>query len=415
MTDIPVVGSGGRPGPPLPDTPARALPVSSRPRRRSSGPDILLALTLMATVVPVLLPRAAWTVAFLPTSAILLALAGEATARVLETAPGRPGHGIVRGLLGSLPPLWILGVVSVAYAVWTVGPSVLDRSQLAWILPVVAPHDLLTGGLLGPHLELITALTWLTVLAPALVWLTRHWPRTMLVLPLVLTLLNATHIVPVPQALGGVVLLPVVLGTPWLIGVARAHGLLNRLPWPVVVPVCLLLVGASVGWAWFHRDPVTGWDLEAPINVAMVGTAGALLLMRTGRVAGPVGPDATARGGAATAVARRAVTLYLWLPPVVVASGTVADRPELRTIATDAGLPLPYARIVVGVLLFALVWLLPGAWEARHGVRSLVRPAPGGGGRHDLGQRDPDLRETAPRDTRPQTARSANSPEGNPL
>lgn len=383
--------------------PARALPAA--PRRRSSYPEVLLALTLVATVVPVLLPRAAWTVAFLPTSAVLMALAGEATARVLETAPGRPGHGIVRGLMGSLPALWILGLVSVASAAGTSGPSALHWSQLAWVLPLVAPRDLLAAGLLGPHLELVSALAWLTMLAPALVWLTRHWPRTILAAPLVLTLLNATHIVPVPEAFGGIILLPVVLGTPWLVGVARAHGLLGRLPWPGVVVTFLLLVGASVGWAWFHQDPVTGWDLDAPIDVAMVGTGTALLLMRAGRAPGPDGrvdrqaSAGPARGGWATAVARRAVTLYLWIPPVVVASGALAAHPALRAPATGAGLPLPYARLVIGLVLLAVVWLLPGAWEARRGVWSLVRPVPARSGRHAARQ----------------SLLAENAPEGNSL
>jgi hypothetical protein len=217
-----------------------------------------------------------------PAAGLVAAVRGARSAAALDIGDHQPFRVTVRQLAAVVPTVWFAALVTLPLimAGWPdlpVEPSGWSRRVLlGWLVPVIDPRP----GDPGHHepsgwLWLIRALVWLTVLAPVLVFCFRRWTRRTVTVVLTLMAATAAGSFSGKSGLATEIGLSVaVVGGPWLLGVARYDGTLQR--WR---PDLVLVVGAAliVGSAWRAVLSPNRWNAD-PTDPSGLAAAAALTL-----------------------------------------------------------------------------------------------------------------------------------------
>ncbi|MFI6158377.1 acyltransferase [Micromonospora haikouensis] len=326
--------------------------------------DLLRALAIVRVVVYHVTGWATLTLVF-PAMSVMFALAGSLMAASLD----RSGPSAVRRRLRRLlPSLWVLAAVFVPAMLLTGLP--LTPKVLLWAFPVADPPANYWGALALSVIWYLRDYLWFVFASPVALWLFRRAPWPTLLAPY--ALLAAIEFGLFPAA-------PTVLREfglyfgAWLLGFAHHDGLLRRTANRVLVPVALALGVAGAAWIATHPGP-RGYDLnDIPLGNALWSAA--FILVAIGRApASAAWVDRSAMADrAVTVLNRRALTVYLWHMPFVVALTPLVD-----VVGWSHQDPVGLAIRVV--LVFALVGAVTAAvgWVEDVAARRPPELFPGG-------------------------------------
>ncbi|RKN49951.1 acyltransferase [Micromonospora costi] len=344
--------------------------------------DLLRFLAIVRVVVYHVTGWASLTLVF-PAMSVMFALAGSLMAASLERS-GPPA--VLRRLRRLLPSLWVLAAVFVPAMLLT-GLPVTPR-VLLWLFPVSDPPANGWGALALSVIWYLRDYLWFVFASPVALWLFRRAPLPTLLAPYALLAAIESGLwagAPGPAREFGLY-----FGA-WLLGFAHHAGMLRRLANRVLVPAVLVLAAAGGAWILTHPGP-RGYDLN-DIHLGNALWSAAFILVVLGRApAGAAWVDRSALvGRAVTVLNRRALTVYLWHMPFVVALTPLVD-----VVGWSHQDPLGLAiRVLlvfalVGVVTMAVGWvedvaarrppeLLPGGGRSRRPsavVPKVVVPAP---------------------------------------
>jgi peptidoglycan/LPS O-acetylase OafA/YrhL len=299
--------------------------------------DLLRAAAVIRVVVYHLTGWSALTIAF-PAMSVMFALAGSMMAASLD----RSGPmAIERRLHRLLPSVWVLSAIAVP--VMLVGGLSWDWRVLLWFFPLVDPPATGVWTVALSATWYLRDLLWFILLSPVLLRLFRRFPVPVVAFPYVALALLATTGWPAH----GIVRDLALYGGAWLLGFAHHDGLLRprRLLW-----VAGALAVAAAGWIVTHPGP-RGYDLnDIPLGNALWAAAFILVLLRFAPAVPP--------RRAVTVLNARALTVYVWHVPIIVAvtlAGEGAGWPVRGFLGIGWRLCVVVALLTVVVLLFGWV------------------------------------------------------------
>ncbi|KAB1922025.1 acyltransferase [Micromonospora noduli] len=325
--------------------------------------DLLRALAIVRVVVYHVTGWATLTLVF-PAMSVMFALAGSLMAASLtRVGPAAVGHRLRR----LLPSLWVLAVVFVPAMLFS-GLSV-SPGVLLWLFPVADPPANHWGALALSVIWYLRDYLWFVLASPVAFWLFRRAPLMTLLAPYLLLVTIEVGIYPAPPVLREFGLY---FGA-WLLGFAHHAGMLRRLSGRVLYPVALALAVGGGAWIVAHPGP-RGYDLnDNPLGNALWSAAFVLIVL--GRAPAAVAWLSRSRlaDRAVTVLNRRALTVYLWHMPFVVALTPLVD-----VVGWSHQDPVGLAIRVL--LVFALVGLVTLAvgWVEDVAARRRPELIPGG-------------------------------------
>lgn len=332
--------------------------------------DLLRFLAIIRVVVYHVTGWAALTLVF-PAMSVMFALAGSLMAASLD----RSGVAAVgRRLRRLLPSLWVVALVFVPAMVLTGLP--VSWRLLLWLFPVADPPANGWGALALSVIWYLRDYLWFVLASPLALWLFRRAPLPTLLAPYLLLVVVELGFPAAPIVLRDFGLY---FGA-WLLGFAHHDGLLRRLSNRVLFSVAGVL--AVAGGAWILTHPgARGYDLN-DIRIGNALWAAAFILVALGRA--PASAAWVDRkelfSRAVTVLNRRALTVYLWHMPFVVALTPLVD-----VVGWSHQDPLGLAiRVLLVFALVGVVTMLVG-WVEDVAARRRPELLPGGRrpGAHD--------------------------------
>jgi peptidoglycan/LPS O-acetylase OafA/YrhL len=331
-------------------------------RTRNQYLDLLRAVATVRVVVYHSTGWAALSIVF-PAMSVMFALGGSLMAASLD----RYGpFAVEKRLQRLLPAVWLLVAVAVP-AMLGVG-LVWDWRVLLWAFPLQDPPAT------GFWLEGLAAMwylrdfLWLVLLSPLLLPLFRRFPLGTILLPYAaLAVITVAGVQP-PPVLHDLAL----YGGAWLLGFAHHDGLLKRRRWWLVG----LLAVAGAAWTLTHPGP-RGYDLnDIPLGNALWSAAFILVALGVSPMVRP--------SRVLTVLNARALTIYLWHVPLIVAVARFAEWSGLPIFGwVGISWRLAVVTALLSLIVLAVGWvedvsagrrpaLLPGASSRR----VPVSPAP---------------------------------------
>ena len=317
--------------------------------------DLLRAVATVRVVIYHITGWAAFTVV-LPAMSVMFALAGSLMAASLD----RSGvWAVERRIRRLLPSLWVIALIAVSAMLLT-GTSAWSSLLLLWGFPIATPEA--TGWwvqALG-HTWYLRDFLWMVLLSPLVLPLYRRFPLATVVTPYLalggITLAGLT-VPPVAQGLA-------LYGGAWLLGFAHHDGHLERLGRRRLLGIAGALAVAAAAWVATHPGP-RGWDLnDIPLGNALWSAAFILVVLGCVR---PVVRD----NRVLTVLNARALTIYLWHVPVVVAVTQWGERHGLP-LTGFAG--IAWRTVAVFVLLAVLIAMFGWVEDVAAGRRPVLLP-----------------------------------------
>ncbi|MEV0329873.1 acyltransferase [Micromonospora echinospora] len=341
--------------------------------------DLLRFLAIIRVVVYHVTGWATLTLVF-PAMSVMFALAGSLMAASLD----RSGTAAVgRRLRRLLPSLWVVAVIFVP-AMLISGGLAVNWRLLLWLFPITDPPANGWGALALSVIWYLRDYLWFVLASPLALWLFRRAPLPTLLAPYVLLVVVELGFPGAPVVLRDFGLY---FGA-WLLGFAHHDGMLRRLSRRLLVAIAALL--ATAGGAWILTHPgARGYDLN-DIRIGNALWAAAFILVVLGFApSGAAWVDRNALfGRAVTVFNRRALTVYLWHMPFVVALTPLVDvvgwsHQDLLGLAIRVVLVF----LLVGVVTVLVGWvedvaarrrpeLLPGGRRTRPGSATPTGSAP---------------------------------------
>jgi len=300
-------------------------------RTRNQYLDLLRAVATVRVVVYHSTGWAALSVVF-PAMSVMFALGGSLMAASLD----RYGPmAVEKRLHRLLPSVWVL--VAIAVPVMLAIGLVWDWRVLLWAFPLQDPPAT------GFWLEGLAAMwylrdfLWLVLLSPMLLLAFRKYPLVSILVPYVaLAVITFAGWKPAP-----VVHDLALYGGAWLLGFAHHDGLLKRRRWWLVA----VLAVAGAAWTLTHPGP-RGFDLnDIPLGNALWSAAFILVVLGVSPVVRP--------RRVLTVLNARALTIYLWHVPLIVAVARFAEWSGLPIFGW-VGISWRLAVVTAGLALIVL-------------------------------------------------------------
>ncbi|MBL7256150.1 acyltransferase family protein [Paractinoplanes lichenicola] len=347
--------------------------------------DLLRAVATVRVVVYHSTGWAALTIVF-PAMSVMFALAGSMMAASLD----RYGpFAVERRLHRLLPALWVLAAVAVP-TMLAVGMA-WDWQVLLWAFPIVDPpaEGFWLQGLAA--MWYLRDFLWFVLLSPLLLPLFRRFPLTTLAFPYgALAVITFAGLTP-PVIVRDLAL----YGAAWLLGFAHHDGLLarRRPAQPAAAAtgrgaalaryrwwIAGVFAATGAAWALTHPGP-RGLDLnDIPLANALWSAAFILVVLG-------VSPQVAPRR-ILTVLNARALTIYLWHVPLIIAVVRLAEATGLPVQGwVGISWRLAVVAALLGLVVLAVGWvedisagrrptLIPG----RTRRVAPVSPAPAGAG-----------------------------------
>nr|BFE75818.1 acyltransferase [Actinoplanes digitatis] len=320
--------------------------------------DLLRAVAIVRVVVYHSTGWVALTIAF-PAMTVMFALVSSLMAASID----RCGPlAVERRLRRLLPSLWAMSAIAVPAMLFT--GLAWDWKILYWAFPIQDPPANGWGSMALGATWYLRDFLWFVLLSPLVLPVFRRFPKLSVAVPYaalaVITFFGLTpHAIVRDMAL---------YGGAWLLGFAHHDGMLRRIPRRRLIGLAAGL--ATLGAAWIATHPgLRGYDLnDIPLGNALWSAAFVLIALG-------FAPAATAArpGRLVTILNARALTIYLWHVPIIVA---------VTKIGEAHGLPVRGAvgigwRFVVIVALVSLAVLLFG-WVEDFAAGRVPVLVPGG-------------------------------------
>ncbi|MFC4072356.1 acyltransferase family protein [Actinoplanes subglobosus] len=298
--------------------------------------DLLRAVATVRVVIYHITGWAAFTVV-LPAMSVMFALAGSLMAASLD----RFGvWAVERRIRRLLPSLWAIAAIAVTTMLAT-GTSTWNPMLLLWGFPIDTPEA--TGWWIQGlgHTWYLRDFLWMVLLSPLVLPVYRRFPLVTLLVPYVSLIVITVAGLTVPPVAQGLAL----YGGAWLLGFAHHDGHLERLGRRRLLGIAAAVAVAAVAWIATHPSP-RGWDLnDIPLGNALWSAAFILVVL------GCVRPVISGNR-VLTVLNARALTIYLWHVPVVVAVTGFGERHGLPIIGWVG---ISWRLTIVTILLAGLV------------------------------------------------------------
>jgi peptidoglycan/LPS O-acetylase OafA/YrhL len=299
--------------------------------------DLLRAIATVRVVVYHLTGWSALTIVF-PAMSVMFALAGSMMAASLD----RYGpFAVERRLRRLLPSLWLVAVIAIPSMI--VAGHAWDWNFLLWGFPLEDPPAT------GYWMEALSAtwylrdFLWLVLLSPIALPVFRRFPIPTLLLPyagLIVITLAGLHPHPVLHDLA-------LYGGPWLLGFAHHDRMLRG---RAQLWVAFALAVTAAFWVAAHPGP-RFYDLnDIPLGNALWSAAFVLVVLRFSVHIRP--------RRLLTVLNARALTIYLWHVPILVAVDRLAlarGWPILTTAGIGWRIPVVFALVAGAVLVVGWV------------------------------------------------------------
>jgi peptidoglycan/LPS O-acetylase OafA/YrhL len=303
--------------------------------------DLLRAIATVRVVVYHLTGWTALTLVF-PAMSVMFALAGSLMAASVDRSGA---WAVERRLRRLLPSLWVLTLL-IAVPAMLLSGTPFDVHLLLWGFPLVDPEA--TGWWMAAlsHAWYLRDFLWFVLLSPLVLPVFRRFPLVTVLVPyavLVVLELTGAHVVNIVHDLA-------LYGGAWLLGFAHHDGMLARLPRKRLLGLAAALAVPGIAWIMTHPGP-RGYDLnDIPIGNALWSSAFVLValgfspMVRERRVL--------------TVLNSRALSIYLWHIPILVAVTQFGERHDLP-ITGPVGLGWRGAAVVLllGVALALAGWV----------------------------------------------------------
>ncbi|MEV0900113.1 acyltransferase family protein [Actinoplanes sp. NPDC049802] len=321
-----------------------------------------------------------WLSVVLPAMGVMFAVAGSLTAASLSRRAAGPV--VVSRLRRLLPPVWLLGLVTVpvmlhfGWASQTGGEHPFRPATLLfWVLPLGDPPGSDEAAFVWDALWYVRTYLWLVLLSPLLYPLFRRvgWP--LLAAPLLGMAVLQRGDFGLPGSVESALWDLTTYGACWLAGFAHRDGRLGRMSPGLTVAASAALGGLGLYWlAQGHAD--TGWDLnEASEAQAVYSLAAVLLLLRWEPSTAWLSRSRPA-ARLVTLFNARAVTIYLWHGVAIAAVWPLLERIHFDDLN---GLLEPPVTLAVAFGLTAVAVAVFG-WAEDLAARRRPRLWPGGDG-----------------------------------
>ncbi|BCJ44972.1 membrane protein [Actinoplanes ianthinogenes] len=316
--------------------------------------DLLRAIATVRVVVYHLTGWTALTIVF-PAMSVMFALAGSLMAASLDRFGA---WAVERRLRRLLPSLWLLTLV-IAVPAMLLSGTPFDVHLLLWGFPLVDPEA--TGWWMAAlsHAWYLRDFLWFVLLSPLALPVFRRFPLVAILVPyaaLVVLELTGVKVVNVVHDLA-------LYGGAWLLGFAHHDGYLRRIPRKRLFGLAAGLALPGIAWVATHPGP-RGWDLnDIPIGNALWSAAFVLVALGCS----PMVRDHRVL----TVLNSRALSIYLWHIPIVVAVTQFGERHDLP-LTGPVGLTWRFA--VVGVLLAVALALVGWVEDVAAGRRPTLLP-----------------------------------------
>ncbi|MFI5954888.1 acyltransferase family protein [Cryptosporangium sp. NPDC051539] len=343
---------------------ASATPNGTRQKGRDRYLDTLRALALFRVVAyhasPVMWFK------WLPSMGIMFALAGSLMVRSMDKSVHRT---IVNRFRRLLPVLWVFGAIWLPVMMWHDGPpsqwtnadgsSVPAWQLVFWLVPAGNPVGSAWGVIGWGVLWYIKTYLLFVALSPLLLPVFRRLPWVTMAVPFVLLALIETNALPVRDWWGSSISDALTYLGCWLIGFARAEGMLERMRLRTLLTVGGVVALAGVAWllgpgnndaAALGESPYSLLNSNLAIGLYYFGTVFVLMRFsfRMEWLARLPALDRTI-----TVLNARAVTIFLW-HGVALALAVIA----LRQIGVyQAYLWFPFAWVLIGGFVLAFGWV----------------------------------------------------------
>jgi peptidoglycan/LPS O-acetylase OafA/YrhL len=304
--------------------------------------DLLRAVATVRVVIYHITGWAAFTVV-LPAMSVMFALAGSLMAASLDRAGVWAVERRIRRLL---PSLWAIAAIAVSTMLVT-GSSTWNPMLLLWGFPIDTPEA--TGwwvqGL--SHTWYLRDFLWMVLLSPLVLPVYRRFPLPTILAPyvaLAVITVSGVTLPPVAQSLA-------LYGGAWLLGFAHHDGHLDRLGRKRLLGIAAVLAVPALAWTAAHPGP-RGWDLnDVPLGNALWSAAFILVVLGCVR---PVIRD----NRVLTVLNARALTIYLWHVPVVVAVTQFGERNGLPIVGwVGISWRVVAVSVLLGLLIAAFGWI----------------------------------------------------------
>jgi peptidoglycan/LPS O-acetylase OafA/YrhL len=321
--------------------------------------DLLRAVATVRVVVYHLTGWTALTVVF-PAMSVMFALAGSLMAASLD----RFGvWAVERRLRRLLPSLWVLGLL-IAVPAMLIAGSAFDVRMLLWGFPIVDPHA--TGWWMQSlsHAWYLRDFLWFVLLSPMALPLFRKFPVASVLTPYLGLIILDLGGFSVPTIVHDMAL----YGGAWLLGFAHHDGHLRRLGRKRLFTLAAALAVPAAAWVITHPGP-RGYDLnDIPIGNALWSAAFILVALGSSPM--------VKENRVLTVLNARALTIYLWHIPVIVAVTQVGEAHGLP-VAGWVGITWRMAVVLVllGLVLAAVGWVEDVAAGRRPQLMPGRRPA----------------------------------------
>ncbi|RSM50576.1 acyltransferase [Actinoplanes sp. ATCC 53533] len=297
--------------------------------------DLLRAIAIVRVVVYHSTGWVALTIAF-PAMSVMFALAGSLMAASLD----RSGPiAVERRLRRLLPSLWTLSAIAVPAMLLT--GLAWDWKILYWAFPLQDPPANGWGSMALSATWYLRDFIWFVLLSPLALPVFRRFPKLSVAAPyaalVVITLLGLTpHAIVRDMAL---------YGGAWLLGFAHHDGMLRRLAPRRLLGLAALLAALGAAWVLTHPGP-RGYDLnDIPLGNALWSAAFVLVALGFAPVA-----TAARASRLVTVLNARALTIYLWHVPIIVAVTQIGEAHGLP-VRGAVGIGWRFGVIVVLVVL----------------------------------------------------------------
>ena len=302
--------------------------------------DLLRAIALVRIVAYHTFYQAVWLTVVFPSLGVMFALAGALMARSLDRPTGQVLKSRMKRLL---LPLFVYAAVMVGLLIldgWRPTPG--DEGGwwlrlLLWFVPIGDPPfpdvdpslgwnaPLAWGATAVVHLWYIRAYFWFVLLSPLLLKAFTRLPWVTLTAPLVLIAALEAGVVPLRDPVASVAYDFATFGSCWVLGFAYQRGFLHSLPRRVTLLVAAVIMALGLVWAATHLTEA-GWDLGSiPLAQALWSLGFVVLLLRISPSWSSLPRPLAPFDSAITLINNRAITVYLWHIPLLIAIVPLID------------------------------------------------------------------------------------------
>ncbi|MEU7905197.1 acyltransferase [Actinoplanes sp. NPDC049118] len=320
--------------------------------------DLLRAIAIVRVVVYHSTGWVALTIAF-PAMTVMFALAGSLMAASIDRCGPLAAERRLRRLL---PSLWAMSVIAVPAMLCT--GLAWDWKVLYWAFPIQDPPANGWGSMALSATWYLRDFLWFVLLSPLVLPVFRRLPKLSVAVPyVVLAVITLCGLTPHP-----IVRDMALYGGAWLLGFAHHDGMLHRLPRRRLVGLAAGLAALGAAWIATHPGP-RGYDLnDIPLGNALWSAAFVLIALGFAPVATAARPRRLV-----TILNARALTIYLWHVPIIVAVTRIGETHGLP-VRGPVGIGWRFAVIVALVTLAVLLF----GWVEDFAAGRLPVLVPGG-------------------------------------